>query len=362
MLADSKKISMRQVVYLFLIIVFSPAVRLIPSYGAARAEQAGWLSPIPAMALFALLVLVWHSICKKPSNESLMDIYCSITGKIPGIILSAIHFAWLTLLTALYVRYSSIRLVVSIYPNVSLNIFSISLLAVISYTLRFGLPTLARLGETVHPIIAGAFVILFLMVLPKMKYEFLLPITTRSIFPVLKGSAAMLGIVAYFSFLFILGDRINNKEAVRKTGLQTSAFLLISFIALFIMTIGSFSYSIVARTQLPFLIAVKEISLFKTLEKIESIVVAFWVASDFILISTFTLCALHILKWLFKLTDTKPLITIYLLLLYITSNCLAENLFELKRLSEVFFLPGNIILGFGVPFLVFIIGKIRRKI
>lgn len=362
MTADNKKISIRQATFIFLIIIFSPAVRFVPSYSAEKAEQAAWLVPIPALAMFILLVLVWHSICKKHENETLMDIYCDITGKIPGIILSVLYFVWLTLLTALYVRYSSIRLVVSVYPNVNMNIFSFSLLAIIAYTLRYGLTTLARLSEIVHPIIAGTFFVLVLLVMPRMKFEFLLPLTYRNIFPVLEGSVSIIGLVAYFSFIFIMGDRISNKAAVRKTGLQSGAVLFFIFTALLIMTIGSFSASVVARTQQPFLVAVKEISLFNTLEKIESVIVVFWVASDFVLISAFTLCALSILKWVFKLTDTKPLISIYLILIYILSSYLARNLFELRELSNLFFLPGNIVLGFIIPILVFFLGKIRRKV
>ncbi len=63
--ADNKKISIRQASFIFLIIVFSPAVRFVPTYSVDKAEQAAWLSPIPAIIVFILLVLVWNSICKK---------------------------------------------------------------------------------------------------------------------------------------------------------------------------------------------------------------------------------------------------------------------------------------------------------
>lgn len=362
MLADNKKISVRQAIFLFLISVFSPAIRLVPTYSAQKAKQAAWLTPLPAIAAFSLLVLVWSAIYKRYEGKSLMDVYSDIMGKITGVLLSVIYLIWLILLTALYVRYSSIRLVVSIYPNVSMNIFSFSLLAVIAYTLRHGLTTLARLGEILHPALAGTFILLVLLILPSLKPELLIPVSYRSILPVMEGSISIIGLVAYFSFLFILGDRINNKEAIRRIGLRTSVFLVIVLTALLVVTIGSLSSSVVARTQLPFLISVKEISLFNTLEKIESVVVAVWISSDFVLISVFTLCALNILKSLFSLPNIQPLISIYLLLIYILSGYLASNLFELQTLSDVLFLPGNIVLGFVFPILIFIIGKIRKKV
>ncbi|NLO37908.1 MAG: GerAB/ArcD/ProY family transporter [Ruminiclostridium sp.] len=347
---------------MFMITIFSPAVRLVPSYCAQRANQAAWLSPLPAIALFSLLVLVWQSIYKKQGDKTMMDIYCDITGKIPGVILTVFYLIWLILLIALYVQYSSFKFVVSVYPNMSVSIFSISLLAGIAYTLRCGLTTLARLGEIVHPALVGVFIVLVILMLPNLKQDMLMPISYRSILPVLEGSVSIIGLVSYFSFVFILGDRINNKQAIRKTGLQTAVFFVIVFTVLIAITIGTFSSSVVARTQLPFLIAVKQISLFNTLEKIESIVVAIWVASDFVLISLFSLCALHIMKLLFNLSNTKHLISIFLVMIYIISAFFSDNLFELQKLSEILFLPGNILMGFIIPIFIFVIGKIRKKV
>lgn len=362
MLADSKKISIRQAAFLFLTIIFTPSVRLIPAYAAQRAKQAAWLAPTVAVVMLILLSLIWQALYRKYKDCSLMDIYSDITGSFIGKILMAIHLIWIVLLTALYVRYFAIRLVGSIYPNVSMSIFMISILIVIAYTLRFGLTTLARLNEIVLPLLAGAFYILIILMLPDIKVEFLTPISYRSILPVFNASIGTMGILAYFSFLFIIGDKINNKEKIKKAGISVSLFLLVALMAIIAVTLGVFSYSIVQRTQLPFLIAVKQISLFNTLEKIESIVVAFWVISDFVLISLFTLFTLHILKSLFNLSDTKPFISIYLIFIYILSMFLANSAFEIQKLSEDFIIPVNIALGFVLPVVVFFIGKARKRV
>lgn len=359
---DSKKISIRQAVFLFLTITYTPSVRIVSVYAAQRAKQAAWLAPTIAIIVLALISLVWQAIYKRYENLSLMDIYSVIAGGFIGKILAVIHLIWLILLTALYVRYSALRLVGSIYPNISISIFLVSILVVIAYTLRCGLTTLARLNELAFPILSGSFFILIVLMLPNIKVGFLTPITYRSIIPVFSGSVGTLGILAYFSTLFIIGDRINNKENIKKAGVSASLFLLVALLAIIIASVGTFSYSIVQRTQLPFLVAVKEISLFNTLEKIESIVIAFWLLSDFVLISLFTYFTLYILKSLFKLSDTKPLISIYLILIYILSMFLAKSVFEMQIISDVFYIPLNIALGFVLPVLMFLIGKIRKKV
>ena len=118
------------------------------------------------------------------------------------------------------------------------------------------------------------------------------------------------GIVAYFSFMFIFGDRINNKENINKIGFKMVLFLLITQVVIIASIISTFSYRIAQRTQLPFLAAVKQISVFNLLEKVESIVVSVWVLSDFIIICFFIICILSMLKSFFRLSDPKPLIGI----------------------------------------------------
>ncbi len=362
MLADNKKISIRQAMFLFLTIIFTPTVRIISVYAAQRAKQAAWLAPIFAVLILLLIILVWQAIYKKYKDCSLMDIYSDITGSIIGKVLMVFHLLWLILLSALYVRYFASRLVGSIYPNISASIFMISMLVAISYTLRYGLQTLARLNEIVLPLLTGAFFILLALMMPNIKVRFLTPISYRSILPIFYGSMGTTGILVYYSLLFIVGDKINNKDKIKKTGVSLSLFLLIALTAVIVISLGTFNYSVVQRAQLPFLVAVKQISLFNTLENIESIVIAFWVVSDFVLISMFTYLTLHILKYLFRLSDTKPLINIYLIFLYIVSLLLADSAFEMQQLSDDFFIPLNILFGGVVPILMFFIGKIRKKV
>ncbi len=362
MIADTGKISIRQAMFLFLSISFTPMVRLLPVYATKRAKEAAWLVPIAAVAMLVLIAFIWQTFCKKYKDCSLMDIYCEISGKFIGKIITAIYLIWILILTALYVRYFAIRLVGAVYPNATMNIFIVLMLIVIAYTLRNGLIVLARFNEVFLPVLTVVFYILIVLMLPNVKAEFLIPVTYRSIIPILSGGVGVTGILAYFTFVFIIGDKINNKEKIKKTGILLALFMFLPLTLVIAVPMGIFSHSVVQRTQVPFLIAVKQISLFDTLEKFESIVVALWVLSDFVLISFFIICTLHILKKLFKLSDIKPFINIHLIFIFILSNFIAKNSFEMEKFSEDIAIPVNIVLGIVLPVIMLIIGKIRRKV
>lgn len=362
MLADSKKISIRQAAFLFLTICFTPIVRLLPIYAGKRAKEAAWLVPFSAVVMLILIAFIWQVFCRKYKSSSLMDIYSEISGVLIGKIISSIYLIWLVILTALYVRYFSIRFLVSIYPDVNINIFIALILFVIAYTIRNGLITLARFNEMILPVIIVIFYLLVILMLPNVKIGFLTPITYRSLLPIFSGSIGAMGILAYFTFVFIIGDRINNKEDIKKIGISLALFLFIAMTIVVAVPLGIFSYSVVQRTQVPFLIAVKQISILDVIEKFESIVVVFWVLSDFVLISFFIICSLHILEKLFKLSDTKPFINIHLIFIFIFSNYFAKNSFEMEKFSENIAIPINIALGIAIPIIMFFTGKIRKKI
>lgn len=95
MSTNNKKITVRQAVFLFITITYTPSVRLISVYAAQRAKQAGWLAPIIAVIILIIASFIWHAIYKKYNNYSLMDIYSDIAGKFIGKILIIIHLIWM---------------------------------------------------------------------------------------------------------------------------------------------------------------------------------------------------------------------------------------------------------------------------
>ncbi len=129
-----------------------------------------------------------------------------------------------------------------------------------------------------------------------------------------------------------------------------------------ILTIGTFGYSVVQRLPLPFLSMVKRMSVFKAIERTESVVVLLWVLADFVLLSTFTYVILDMIKSTFGLNDSKPLINIFLVLVYISALFICRSRYELEALSVKVQTPTSVAFGTIIPTIIFIIGKIKKKI
>jgi spore germination protein KB len=352
MIAGREKISANQLMLLFIMCTYSLT--------AKEAGPAAWLSPvIPAFCLLILVVIV-QSFFKKNNNMNLTDVYMKILGKLPGYLILFVYLFAILVLLALYTRYYAERITSSIFPDTSISFFIIVMLALVYYIVRGGLAALARFNELVFIVFIvllglGIFLSLF-----NVEITHLLPISTLDIIPVVRTSPVILAIWTYFLFVFFFADKVNDKEHIMRLGIKTTVFITISSMIIIITTVGTLGSSLAERVSLPYILTVKEISILDTLERLESITLSLWVAADCIIISVFTYIILSILKTLFRLSSTKALAGPVLLITYVLSMVLARNRFELEAFSNKIFIPFNVLLGFVVPVIVFIVGKIRN--
>ncbi|NMA58889.1 endospore germination permease [Clostridium cochlearium] len=361
MLANKNQISLRQALLLFLNILFSSSIRFIPSITSQKAKQAAWLTPLPSLIILVLFILMLHNIYKKYST-SFINIMYSITGKTICKILLFIYIIWFQIPIALFLRYYVERILTSIFPNVSTELFLILLLLLIVYILPSGIVVIARMNEIISIIIFVSFLSIVVLAIPKIEISNLTPISYMDIIPILKGSISIIPIWSYLIYIFFIGDEIKNKEKIKKLGLKTAVFLSIATSILIATCVGALGYSVVERAPLPFLSVSKIITVFETLGRVHSILVVLWVTSDFILISTFIYILLKMIKSFLNLKTTKPFINIYAIFLYFFTLLFCNSKFELEVISSKIKSIGNILFGLIIPVAIFIIGKFRRKV
>lgn len=355
------KISVKQLFFVFTIMVSSPTTRLLPKYAAAKAEQAGWVSPIISTVPFILLILVIDSLLKRYKGQSMSDIISNILGRFLGKLILAIYLLWTLWLTAMYTRYYTERLTSSIYPNISISVFVILTLIPIAYIMHSGFTPIARMSEILLPFIGATLIMLALFLLPKVRVDNLFPVYFNDIVPIFNGSIASTGILSYLFLLFFLGGKVVNLKSLRKFGYIAAYVNISSIMVVNFIVIGVLSSSLARRVSLPVLTAVKQISLMDIVENIEAIIVAIWIFADFTLITTLLVIVLNLIKSMFKLSDTRPLINILAVLIYFLSMGICTRRFELEDFTNSLLMPINITLGYGFPFALYFLSKLKNR-
>ncbi len=197
MIYTKGKISIRQVMILFLTFAFSPSIRALPSYVARHSNQASWLSPLIAFVFILPLVFVLHSFFKRYPECNLSEIFEEICGKIAGRIIIFLYLLLIAILTALYTRYYVERLLSTILPNVNIYVFLITMLFTVALVMRKGMVVLARMSEIFFSVILILFLFTVVISIPTIKPNNLFPISRLDIMPLVTSSIGVIGIWVY---------------------------------------------------------------------------------------------------------------------------------------------------------------------
>lgn len=346
---------------IFIMITFSSAIRLFPLYTTKAAKQAAWLSPAVAFIGMLILVAIFQAFFKKGREWNFSDVIFNILGKVLGRIVLFLFLAYELVLSAMHERYYAERMLSSITPEVSIHFLLIVMLALVFYVTRGDIVALARFIELLFFAFIIAFGVISLLALSNVKITNILPVSYLDILPAAKGSVGIFIIWGfYFILAFFFADRVNGKEHIKKSGIQASVFILIVATLVIIITVGTMGQSLTSRIPLPYFVVVRVISILGTLERLESVVLAIWVAADFILISVMIYAAISIIKSFFNLSGTKSLASPVILITYILALVLAKNRFELEAFSTNIGTPVNMFWCGVFPLILFVIGKIRK--
>lgn len=356
------KISVRQLLFVFTIIMSSPTSRFFPKYAAAKASQAGWLSPLVSAVPFIMLILIIDFLLKKHKGKSMSEIISSVFGKYLGKLVLVLYLLWAVLIAALYLRYYAERLTSSIYPSINNSVLIILTLIPIAYMLRSGFTVIARMSEILLPFIGAMLIMLAVFLLPKVRADNLLPVYFNDIVPIFKGSYATSGILSYLFLLFFLSDKLVNLKSFKKFGYIAAFVNISSIIIVILVTIGVLGSSTASRAPLPVLITVKQITIMDTIENIEAIIVAVWIFADFTLIATMLVIILNLIKSIFKLSDTRSLINILAILIYFLSMGISLSKFGLEEFSNIIISPINFVMGYGFPLILFILSLFKKRV
>lgn len=359
---EKGKITVRQTMLLTLTTVCSPLVRIVPNFAAYNARQAAWVVPLIGCVLFMPIVYVFYSFAKQHGDKDFIEIMNQVCGKIISKVISFVFLIWIIFLSALYLRYYAERLLSTILPNVHILIFLISMGAVSWAVARKSAVTLARMNEVIIIAVVITLVACAVFAIPKINIDNLRPVSTLDIIPSLKGSLGIMGLWSYMPFLFMFLPIIKNRVDIKSSGVKAVIYLALFSLLAIVIAVGILGNLILTLPPVPFFLAIKQISVFGYIERLEAFVISLWLISDFVLLAVFMTLAGNITKGIFAFQESRPMTTAYIFIIFPLSFMISRNLFELQEFSRKFVVYGNLVLGAGVPIIIFIIGKIKNKV
>jgi hypothetical protein len=244
-----------------------------------------------------------------------------------------------------------------------MNFFLIPMLAMVLMAARGGIEAFARFSEIVFLVFAVTLALLFMLFLPNVRIWNLLPVTPGDAAPAMLSALPVVSIWGHVTLFFFLGERVSNLRELRAHTRKPMVYLIVMTTLIMIMVVGSLGPSTVTRMPAPFFSAAKLISVLRSFERMETVLLALWIVSDFVTILAFAVISMNIAKKLFGASRARLFASPTVLLGYAGGLCVASNGLELEKFSSSpALLTTAIIMGAAMPLLTLTAGKIRRKL
>ncbi|QVK20118.1 GerAB/ArcD/ProY family transporter [Mycoplasmatota bacterium] len=360
MLEKKRKISVRQLMIISILTIYAPSARYLPTQVAGDAKQAGWLSPLIAFLIYMIVLYASSRLFNKCKHKSYAEILNIITSKYIGKLLLGFYIVWVTYYIIWYVRFYGETLVTMVYANVNINIFIIIILILVSIIIKSGIVVIGRMSEVIFLIVTLATACILSLLIPNIKIDSLTPISTLDTLPILKGSLRTI-INITLPFLYFFNQDWSRTNDFLKEGFKAGVYILILQTLIVIASIGNLGHVLTARSSLSFWITVKQIDLLGFMSGFESLLLSVWLLADFILIAILIYSALNMFKSFFNLKDFEPFVNIYLVIIYLLSLIIVKSIWELSELSDAITLYISFFYATS-PVLIFVVGKIRKKV
>lgn len=338
-----------------------PFTRVIARHTAEDAQSAAWVSPIVAGIFFIGEIFVLRFIIKQNQGKNLAEICGEVFGRVVGTAVNILYAVWFFLLSAYYLRQFGERMATTVFFDTSSAAFVAVMLACVGFALRFGPTVIIRTGSIFFYALAVIFILSAVVMLPQMDFDNLLPVSTLDTGGVMLASTDVLSALSYaVIFLVYFGDV--NSEGFTKNMLVATLFSVIMCVLAIAVPIGIFSASVVSEMIFPYFSAAKGIKIFDSIERVEAVLISFFILADFIIISFTLMSAQKMVCDTAGSGKTTPYYNMMLLGIFVLSLFLGNNTLMLNNFSRYVIIPANLVFGVAIPTLIFAVCLIKLRL
>jgi hypothetical protein len=275
---------------------------------------------------------------------------------------------------AYFLRNFGEKFVSAIFPSVSPVFFMIILLLAVLFIARRNIEALARFSELSFILISLTLAVTFFIAAFHISPGNLLTPTYHDLPDILRSAVPLASLWSMITFALFFGENIsysgkrNTGEAVDENRVfrrGAAKFLLISALISLLASaavIGVFNADTAANIAMPYFSIFRSIKSTGLIQSFETFFILLWTFTDFIMIAFYMFAASQIFKTAFKIDGGRerlfmfPVAFIILILaFFIGENNIEAEYFYVNILSW-----SSIILGYIFPFVLLLLGKLRR--
>ena len=262
------------------------------------------IKTLPPLLLFLLILT---SLMKmRREGEGLGEVIMRRSGRTAGAIGLALIGSFTLFSAGFILRTGAHRLISTIYPDAGPLFFMAAMLIIGTIAALGPVKALPRASRVFAPVLLSVIVLALIFSLGSVDVRNLLPIKTQSAGRVFISGLAVVeiyGAVLYCAAFLEDQSPLQGRRFASYAGwLALICLLLCTFCA---VIIGCYGARLTSRTLHPFFSMIRDVTLTKTVERIEALVTTLWVLSDFVIFTLLLCTASHIFRLIFGFRPEK---------------------------------------------------------
>ena len=282
--------------------LLSPVLRLIPGTAAELGGKAAWAGPLAALPLLLLYAALLSRLERgmRP-GETLPELTLRALGPKGGGAALLLLAGWLLLYCGFVLRSGAERLLVTVYPRSRPGFFVISMGLMALFAALGPFRSLLRTARIGEPLLLLSLGLILLKAMQSLDPSELLPLTPADAGALLCGSLPALDLVSFaLAACFFFRPAAEQGSFRRRAGWVGLLCLLLLAVGAAVQ--GRFGAALSARLSAPFFALVRNLVFFRSLERLEALVVGLWILPDFLL----TALCLHGAQRCLRLAFGRP--------------------------------------------------------
>ncbi len=257
-------------------------VLTLPARLAGLAGPDAWLATIAGAVVALAGALVIGALAMRFPGQNLLQYLPALLGKGPGMTLGLAYVGFWLLQAASVTRTSAETVKQFLLPSTPLEVIIIYMLLVVIYLVQAGIQPIARVAESLAPVVVLPIVAIILAAFQTVELTNLMPVLAEGIVPVVKGGLLVAGAFQGMAAALMLVPFLRPPHKAPPAVASGVGLVALLVTALMIEALGAFGME-TARTLIW-----STISLVKTVEiptgfldRFDILFVGFWVAVAF---------------------------------------------------------------------------------
>lgn len=361
-MGKTDRITERQLTILIFVSLLSPMIRILPTSAVVFGGRAAWLSPFIAFVMGKILLGIMGAMWKNaPEGVGLADMAQLGLGGGAGRVFNVLVALWLTFYAGFVCRSAAERLLSTVYPNGSVSVFVITMLIIAVVTATGLTKSLSRTAEVLMPILVAVIAAVLLSAIPDVSGDNLLPVTYRDAKRIVYGALPIFNVTTAFVYFLYLAGHVQKKPAIRPNRFPWLAVIAAVALGVTFFTLGTIGENLAVSMENAFFMVIRNIKVLGVVERVEAVVVAVWIVTDFIFVAALLSIVAEIWRTVTGVKKRTAFVPVTAGIAGIAAFFIARDAFAFQKWSDVLIPAVNLVFTVALIPAVSAVGKLRKK-